>query len=228
MKIDPREIATYTPTEAARYLRMPVDTLKRWLSGYKFKTSSGKSHSEPLIAIASTDPKLLSFYNLVEAHVLNSLRRKYKVSMPKIRKALSYLCEEHPSKHPLADHWFETDGIDIFVELSQKLEIISQQGQLAMRELLKDCLSRIERDEQNIAIRLYPYTRTHLTADTRLIVIDPLVSYGRPVISGSGIPTSIIAERWEAGDLLEDLIDDYGRTAQEIEEALRCELRQAA
>jgi len=228
MTDDLREIPTYAPTEAAHYLRIPVDTLRRWLLGYSFSTKSGVAHSRPLISIAGSDPNLLSFHNLVEAHVLSALRRKHGISMPKVREALDYLEQEHPSPHPLTDYWFETDGIDIFVEVSFRLEIVSQDGQLAMREFLQKYLSRVERDDRKIAVRLYPFTSDPPAVDTRLIVIDPKVSYGRPVITGSGIPTSIIAERWVAGELIESLTADYGRTAEEIQEALRCELRQAA
>jgi uncharacterized protein (DUF433 family) len=226
---DLREIPTYTFTEAAHYLRVPVDTLRHWLVGYSYPTKPGRKSSKPLIEIAGKDPSLLSFHNLVEAHVLSALRRKHGVRMWKLRQALDYLQKEHPSSHPLTDYWFETDGIEVFVEVSRKLEIISQEGQLAVPELLRQHLSRIDRDDKKIAVRLYPYTSIPSAADTRLVVIDPRISYGRPVITGSGIPTSIIAERWQAGEALEKLMDDYGRTAQEIEEALRCELwRQAA
>ena len=228
MADDIREMPSYTPSEAAHYLRVPVDTVRHWLLGYSYQTKSGVEYSKPLIKIAGRDPNLLSFFNLVEGHVLSALRRKYRIPMAKVRKALDYLQKKYPSPHPLADHWFQTDGIDIFISEVGRLESISQQGQLAVRELLLQYLHRIERDNRKIAARLYPYTSDRIISDISLIVIDPKVSFGRPVISGSGIPTSIIAERWEAGESIEDLVNDYGRTAQEIQEALRCELRSSA
>ena len=228
MTQDIREIPTYTFTEAAHYLRLPVGTLRNWVLGYKYPTKSDVSRAKPLIGIAGKDPNLLSFLNLVEAHVLSALRRRYGIPMRNVRKALDYLNKRHRSRHPLADYWFETDGIHLFVETARKLEIISQDGQLAMREILEKALSRIERDERKMAVRLYPYTGFPSTDDVRLVVIDPAVSYGRPVITGTGIPTSIIAERFEAGEGVDALSDDYERTTREIEEALRCELRRQA
>jgi uncharacterized protein (DUF433 family) len=50
------------------------------------------------------------------------------------------------------------------------------------------------------------------------------VSFGRPVLAGTGIPTAVIAERYKAGESMDDLADDYGRRRLEIEEAIRCEL----
>lgn len=44
---------------------------------------------------------------------------------------------------------------------------------------------------------------------------------------GSGIPTAVIAERYKAGESIQDLAADYGRAPEEIEEAIRCELRLA-
>ena len=56
------------------------------------------------------------------------------------------------------------------------------------------------------------------------MVIDPRVSFGRPSIIGTGIPTSIIAERYKAGESVEDLADDYGLQPLQIQEAIRSEL----
>jgi uncharacterized protein (DUF433 family) len=55
-------------------------------------------------------------------------------------------------------------------------------------------------------------------------VIDPYVSFGRPVLVGTGIATSVVAERYKAGESIEQLSTDYGRKRLEIEEAIRCEL----
>lgn len=228
MPSDLREIPTYTINEAAHYLRIPKNTLERWVLGYNYKGRTGSTHSEALIQIAGRNPNLLSFFNLVEAHVLSALRTGYRISMTKIRTALDYLEAEYPTPHPLADYEFQTDGIDLFIDRITELVSITQQGQLSMRDLLLKYLYRIERDEQMLALRLYPFVSDKPKYDERLVVIDPAVSYGRPAIAGSGIPTSIIAERFKAGESFEELKDDYGRTLREIQEAIRCELELSA
>jgi uncharacterized protein (DUF433 family) len=58
--------------------------------------------------------------------------------------------------------------------------------------------------------------------------IDPRISFGRPVIAGTRIATAVIGERWRAGESVEALAADYGRSLAEIEEAIRCETTQAA
>jgi uncharacterized protein (DUF433 family) len=177
-----------------------------------------------LIAIADPDRRLLSFLNLVEAHVLCAIRRDHQIALPSARRAVAYVERELGIKHPLASQRFETDGVNLFVQQYGRLINASQQGQLALRELLSAYLHRIERDHQDRAARLFPFTRRGEPEEPRMIVIDPRVSFGRPVLAGTGIPTSAIAERYKAGESIEALARDYARERSEIEEAVRCEL----
>ncbi len=179
----------------------------------------------PLIALPDQNRPLLSFMNLVEVHVLDAIRRQHQIRVVKMRQALGYLRRHFPSRHPLADQKFETDGLDLFIQRYGQLINISRLGQLAMRSLLKAHLQRIERDPQGIAIRLYPFTRKRLPDEPRFVVIDPYMSFGRPALTGSGIATAVIAERYKAGESVDELADDYGRDRLEIEEAIRCELQ---
>jgi uncharacterized protein (DUF433 family) len=72
--------------------------------------------------------------------------------------------------------------------------------------------------------RLFPFTRKRQPDEPKAVVIDPYVSFGRPVLAGTGIATAVVAERYKAGESIADLAEDYGRQALEIEEAIRCEL----
>ena len=55
------------------------------------------------------------------------------------------------------------------------------------------------------------------------------IAFGRLVIAGTGIPTAVLAERFAAGDLSDELAADYGIERRVVEEAVRCEtLRRAA
>ena len=66
--------------------------------------------------------------------------------------------------------------------------------------------------------------REHDLHEPRVVVIDPHISYGRPVLVGTGIPTAVVAERYKAGESIDELAEDYSRSRKEIEEAIRCEL----
>ena len=112
----------------------------------------------------------------------------------------------------------------MFVELFGKLVNITPEGQLVIKELIEAYLRRVERDPVGIPVRLYPFTRERKPEEPRTIVIDPYVSFGRPVLTGTGIATTIIAQRYKAGESIEELAEDYGRSRSDIEEAIRCEL----
>ena len=223
------EAPAYSIGEAARYLDVPTATLRYWVLGGPYKTQKGVKRAEPVIRAADPEERLLSFVNFVEAHVLDALRRHHEVSLPKVRTALDYLRRKGlcPNGHPLADPSLQTDGLDLFVERYGALINASKAGQTAMRTMLVAHLRRIDRNPTGAPIRLYPFTRKHDTDEPRVVVIDPRVQYGRPVLVGSGIPTSVIAERYKAGESIEDLAADYGRDRKDIEEAIRCELRLA-
>ncbi|MCY3757634.1 MAG: DUF433 domain-containing protein [Acidobacteria bacterium] len=222
---DIRELPAYTIAEAAHYLSVPAATIRYW--------SVGRGEYEPLITVPKQSPTLLSFLNLTELHVLAAIRRKHVVAMPKIRRAIEYLSENvldvSDRLHPLISCKLETDGLDLFIEEYGQLINISQGGQTAMRTLISAALTRIARDPQGIPIKLYPFTRPFKLYDApSMVVIDPALAAGRPVIAGTGLATQVIAERWSAGESVKELAYDYARTEAEIEEALRCERGMAA
>ena len=159
--------------------------------------------------------------------MLDALRRQHSVSLPRVRQALEYLREALRAKHPLTDPSLQTDGLDLFVERYGTLINATQAGQTAMREMLRAHLQRIERNPAGAPVRLYPFTRKHDLEEPRVVMMDPQIQYGRPVLVDSGIPTAIIAERYKAGESIRELAADYGREPQDIEEAIRCELRLA-
>ena len=180
------------------------------------------------MSLPQKSPHLLSFVDLVEAHVLDSIRSRYNVPLHKVRTGVAYLREQFRREHPLADHLIETNSRGLFVRKFGQLINISQEGQLAMREVLDAYLQRIERDDSGLAMRLYPFTRKRELHEPKVIVIDPRVSFGRPVLVGTGIPTAVIADRYKAGESIDELARDYQRGRLEIEEAIRCELAEAA
>lgn len=222
---DPRELPAYAMPEAAHYLRIPEATLRSWVVGRFYPIQAGKRFFRPVIVPPDKKRPLLSFMNLVEAHVLDAIRREHNIPLPKVRIALRYLKTHFPSKHPLADQRFETDSLNLFVQKFGQLINISQAGQLAMRSLLQAHLRRIERDSAGFAVRLFPFTRKRQLEEPKVVVIDPYISFGRPVLVGTGIPTAVIAERYKAGESIDELADDYARQRVEIEEAIRCELQ---
>lgn len=231
--LDAKDRPIYSVTDAARYLWVPAATLRAWAFGREFPAHGRTCFSEPVISSADPERHLLSFVNLLELHVLAAIRRGHNIDMRRVRTAVEYLAEHFGHARPLIDATMETDGTDLFVDHLGELVNVSRAGQGALRELLRVHLQRIERDPAGTAVRLFPFTRrlptsvTDASADPRVIVIDARVAFGRPVLARTRIPTREIAERYKAGDSIEDLAHDYGRPASDIEEAVRCELQVA-
>ena len=225
---DPRLAPAYTVAEAAHYLRMPEPTLRSWVKGRDYPVAGGSRRSTGLIRLDDPRKRYLSFFNLVEAHVLAAIRRKHGVHLSNVRRALQYVRSECGIERPLIHQDFQTDGMDLFVEHYGDLINASRDGQRAMKEILGAYLKRIERDAQGLPIKLYPFVResaaeTAPTADPRVVVINPAVSFGRPVIKGTGIPVASIYERYKAGDSIAELAEGFRLKTSEIEEAIRCE-----
>jgi uncharacterized protein (DUF433 family) len=223
---DPRDIPTYRVSEAARYLRIPIGTVRSWVAGRRYRTNQGHQYFEPLIPL--TDVAQLSFINLVEVHVLRAIRKHHNIQLDKVRTALDYLEFQLQVSHPLAHSQFRTDGVDLFVDRYGTSINASRSGQGILKAVLIDHLERIEPDDRGLAIKLYPFTRSQEVNSPCLVAIDPRIAFGRLAIVGTGIPTQIVAERYVAGDSVEDLADDYNCSRHLIEEAIRCEIPYSA
>lgn len=218
----------YPASEAAYILNLPPATVKAWSFG-QTRRDDGCVRFKAVIRAADPRNKLLSFANLCELHVLAAIRRVHRVSLPKVRDSVEYLRSQLGADRPLIDRQFKTNGIDLFVEQASKLLNVSRQGQEALRGEFELALARIERDSQGNPIKLFPYSRTsdHTADQPKSVVIDPRLSFGRPVLTRSAVPTEVIFDRFQAGDSLEDMALDYNVDEKEIEEALRFEQRRA-
>ena len=52
------------------------------------------------------------------------------------------------------------------------------------------------------------------------IEINPDICNGKPTITGTGIPTKVIAQLYDAGDSIEEIANDYDCTVIQIEKAI--------
>ncbi len=219
----------YTVFEASRYLQVPENTLRAWVSGRTYPVRDGRRRSSAIINLPDRQKGLLSFVNLTEAHVLDALRRQYGVALPQIRRAVEYLSGKFDSSHPLVSHDMLTDGKSLFVEganVPDEIINASRYGQLAMKDLVELHLQRIDWDNSGVVLRLYPFTtKTRRAEEPKLVTMDPRVEFGKPVLSTSCVPTAVIADRFKAGESIAELADDYGEKPEHIQEAIRCELQ---
>ncbi len=217
--VDPRNHPAYTLAEAARYLRLAPGTLRSWVVGRPYPAGGGTRTFTPLIRPAQKHPLVLSFWDLVEAHVLHALRTEHGVPVDQLRRALKYAETELDIERLLLRQDLLTHAGSVLIERYGKLIDLSASGQLAMRKMLERQLRRVEWDADRMPLRLFPFVASLDGTDERPIAIDPHVAFGRPVLQPSGVSTQTIASRLDAGESVADLAADYDLTTTDIEQA---------
>ncbi len=211
---DPRDIAAYTVAEAAHYVRTPPQTLRSWVAG------RSDSDRLPLISVPEYAPPRLSFNNLIEAYTLRALRIKHRVSIRAAREAINFA--EHAftiTRLFLHPRELRTGAGQVFLEKYGEFVNLNRSGQIAIAKFLEEHLNRIELDDMNLPIRLYPFE----TDTNKIIAIDPRIAFGRPIIASRGISTMAIIDRVNAGEREEEIAEDYGLDSRDVEEAIVCE-----
>src|SRR5262245_7289570 len=215
----------YGFVEAATLLRVPASTLRSWTVGQDYRVSGGKRRFMPPIPIERKQ-RLLTFYNLVEAFVLSSMRRDFNVELPVVRTAVDFVREQLDAPRPLLTEDFYTDGVSLLVEKWGKLVDASKHGQVAMREVVSASLQRIERDEAGLAARLYPWRKD--VDEERVIELDPRRALGRAVVIGTGISIDVLRARFRAGDTVKRLARDYRVDERKVATVVEWDAKAAA
>jgi uncharacterized protein (DUF433 family) len=213
MNHDPQsafDAPAYNVQQAAHYVGVPYATLRDWVSANGL--------------ISPPQPNNLSFNNLAEAHVLRAMRRNHKLSMQGIRKALLELKQMRNTAHPLLDESFSTDGVNLCIYEEDKIVNLSKKLQTEIREFVALYLQRIKRDSARRAATLYPFIVHEGADEPRHISISPTISFGRPVLAGTGVSTALIAGRFAARDSITDLAREYDVAPQVLEDAIRWEM----
>jgi uncharacterized protein (DUF433 family) len=206
--------------EGARYLKLPAATLRSWVAGRPYPKAEGTAHFQPLIQSPHKQLQLLSFWNLIEAHVLRSLRTDHGVSIRAVREALGYAEQTMNIKRLLLRKELRTNAGKVFLDRYGELVELSASGQIAMRHLLEEHLKRIEWDDWQFPVRLYPFLSGEAPTAEKAIAINPKIAFGRPILIRTGVSTATIAERIDANETVDELASDYGLTTAEIEQAV--------
>lgn len=223
-KPNPLEVPNYTLEEASRYLHVPVSTLRYWVIG--------DSDGAPLTTVFKRKPLLLSFKNLVECYVLESLRNIHEIGLRTIRRDIEDLRQYKPSKYPLAEYQLNTRGNSIYLEDDGDQLLNLTKGRQPAFGFMRGYIKRVERDIGGGTMRLFPFMRKRDIANPasapRVVVIDPAVSFGMPVLVDSRISSAFLLSRYRGGATIPKLAADYGRQEAEIEAAITLEKGQAA
>lgn len=216
---DPREVPGYSLPDAARVLGVNLSTVRNWAKGQK--------HFRPVLTIPDDfPPDAVSFFNLIEIFVLDELRRRFRFPLQRLRPYITYMRDTFPdANYPLAQVDLFVSNNELYGRLGEHLVNLSRGGQLGLAEVLRDLLQRVKKGPAGEGVvKLFPFITRQRVVDSPLVVeVDPRVSFGRPVVSGTGVPTAVVAQRFDAGESIAKLAEEYDRTAEEIEQVIRFE-----
>ena len=208
-------LPTYRVAEAARYAGTHPTTVASW-----------HYRGEPVLP-GRTQHKPLTYLELVEVAFVAFFRQQ-GIPMRRIRNARHYIATNFGKEHPLAEYQFKTEGMHILMDYNQfdhdsnleRIVVADSFGQLAWSEMMGKVFAGFEY-EYELALRWHPW------GQESLVVIDPRISFGAPVVQG--LPTWVIKGRREAGESIGEIIGDFGISEKAVYDALRFEgMRNAA
>jgi uncharacterized protein (DUF433 family) len=221
---DRRENPVYSVEEAADYLGIPVNTLYAWTLGRRKPKHPGEYYPAVLKFV---DPKSrrLSFFDLVEAHILRSAIEK-NIPLQQIKRGLTFVRDSYPQHpRPLLTLDFRSDGKYLLIggmlgskEKDREAMVnASRHGQLEITPVIEEYLQLLGWDTSGTPDTIFPKT------GGRVVSITSGIISGRPAIEGTRIPTSIVAQRFRAGESPEELAVDYKISREAIEAAIKYE-----
>jgi len=175
--------------------------------------------------MASPDESALSFINLIEAHTLRALRISHQVSMGAVREALDVAEQKYKIERLLVHSQLRTSAGELFLKRYGDIVELTNSQQIVLKEMFHGYLKRVDYDDTDLPVSFYPLTRgPRVTDSPKIIVLNPAISFGRPVIKKQGISTRAIESRVDAGETISHVAEDYGITEEAVREALRYEV----
>ena len=198
-------LPAYRVGDAGRYADVSAQTVSRWHFG-RGRTSAalpGRSRRQDL-----------SYLELVEVAFVATFRG-LGVSLQRIRRARDYAAQVLKSEYPFAEYSWLTEGHQVLLDLRTvegdssigSLIAADSQGQVAWKEIVSDRFHQFDYDNGIALI-------WHLASRRSPVVIDPRVSFGAPSVNG--VPTWALKGRWDAGESILDIKDDFGLSKDEI------------
>lgn len=197
-------LPAYTVGEAARLVETKPVTLAYWF------------YKAPVFARAKERRLPLSYLQLIEASFVASYR-KLGVSLPHLREALARLSKMSETEYPFAWRFVQVAGAHFLEDLHRfirqkeegaklKWGVIDRVGWEATGIWPKVIWQRFDQFEYEyeVALRWFPRGKA------KPIVIDPRISFGAPIVLSTGVATWVIKERYQAGETLEELEEDFG------------------
>jgi uncharacterized protein (DUF433 family) len=220
-------IGFYTVPEAARLLKIPPLSIRRWLGGYSYTQGEKTVKMPPL-----WQPQLpayehhieLGFRDLIELRVIKSFLDS-GLTLITVRNCLEYARECANDDRPFSTRRFQTDGRTIFLE---SLRRSGEEEVLDLKDrqyVIKKIIARTFKDldlSDDIVTRWRPFE------GKQSIIIDPERAFGQPIANSYGVPTVVLADAVKAEGSVDRVVRLYEVSAPVVRDAVKFEKSLAA
>ena len=198
-------LPAYKVGDAARYSRISSQSVRRWC---ELLTERRKGER-------------LSYFELIEVAVVASFRSA-GVSLQRIRKTREFAAQVLNEEHPFAHLNWKTEGRHLMVKLREiedaaeldNLVLGDEHGQLTWADVIAERFTEFDYEE-DLALRW------HVGGKASGVTIDPRIRFGAPTVDG--IPTWVLRGRWEAGEGIDEIEEDFGLSREVISHGLSFE-----
>lgn len=218
----------YSVPEASHLTGVSTWRIRRWLRGYGFRTRTGR-HTSPPVWEGQLQPIAgsiaLGFLDLIEVKCVNALLQT-GVSWKTLRIAHGHAKRLTKNPHPFCTNRFASDGSAVFLQLSEKdggtTVWDARELQRVFVEIIQPFLRNVEFSPTDVAIRWWPM------GQDRQVVLDPLRSFGRPIVSQHAVPTATLASAVSIEHSIEVVAEWFAVTPEEVKDAVDYENKLAA
>lgn len=196
-------IGLYTVPMVARLLHEKQRVVRSWLVGYP------NSEAAPIINRQLPDiggKTVFGFLDLIEARFIKHFV-DLGLSPQSIRKVAVKLRDRHQADHPFAtNRRFRTDGKRIFLEVVETAEerriLDIMADNFVMASVIEQSLFDSILYADDLAYRWRPYKG-------KLIILDPKIAFGRPVIEGAWVTTRVIYKSFKVEGSAAAVADEF-------------------
>jgi uncharacterized protein (DUF433 family) len=217
-RLDLLEIGIYTIPDAAELVGAPQTSVRVWVEGHTGKQSPIIENQLGRVG----DKTAISFANLMELRFIARFVEA-GVRLQDIRSIMTEVREALNHRHPFATQTvFKTDGKKIVAQIALRngVRIVDlktrnyEMPTVVMKSLREDVVF----DPQGEAIEWRP--RPKIAPN---VIVHPRISFGRPVLKRSNIPTETIAKAVKVEGSAQFVADIFEIPLRNVKEAVKFE-----
>ena len=192
----------YSLTDAAKLTRLNPRRVREWFAEAQ-GTHTRKTVFQSDYRSLGGD-RAISFHDLVELFIAGQLR-DHGVSLQTLRKVHKKLQSDLKTKHPFCRREIMTKDGKVFLfgldprGIQEMVEILTRQR--VFPDILVPFSRRIDYDQATEMAKRWFIAN--------LVVLDPTICMGKPIIDGVGISTAVLAASYEANDQEAERVADW-------------------